>query len=149
MTKQEDRNLAFQLNKDGLGNFDAWQIEEAIEAFSGAIKAVPENPEYRLNLARAYTRGYYDRAMEAMGSYLQIETKEDIAARYEKLFSTALDEVEEVLIEGMKSLDMSVEQIGKGIQMWLEYRITVGRYCLCHCQGQFYGSAKSRSGRSF
>jgi len=128
MTTQKQRKRAFQLNKDGLSYFDAWKIEGAIEAFSGAIQAVPDNPEYRLNLARAYTRGgYYDQAMEAMGSYLQTETREDVAARYERLFSSALDDVEHVLIEGMKELEMPVAQIGKGIQMWLEYRITVGR----------------------
>lgn len=128
MTTQKKRQQAFQLNKDGLSSFESWKIDSAIEAFSGAIEAMPENPEYRLNLARAYTRGgYYDQAMEAMGNYLQIETKEDIAARYERLFSSALDDVENILIEGMKSLEMPVAQIGKGIQMWLEYRITVGR----------------------
>lgn len=128
MAAQKDRTRAFQLNKDGLNYFETWKIEGAIESFSGAIEAMPENPEYRLNLARAYTRGgYYDQAMEAMGSYLQTETKEDIAARYERLFSSALDDVENLLIEGMKALEMPVAQIGKGIQMWLEYRITVGR----------------------
>jgi hypothetical protein len=65
--------------------------------------------------------------MEAMGGYLQTETNSDVAARFERLFSAALDDVEVALIEGMKKLEMPIEQIGKGMQMWLEYRITVGR----------------------
>lgn len=128
MTTQTERNKAFQLNKEGLAYYEAWQIDKAVESFSGAIKAAPDNPDYHLNLTRAYTRGgHYDQAMEAMGGYLQTETNSDVASRFERLFSTALDDVEVALIEGMEKLEMSVEQIGKGMQMWLEYRITVGR----------------------
>jgi transcription initiation factor TFIIIB Brf1 subunit/transcription initiation factor TFIIB len=65
--------------------------------------------------------------MQALGEYLRIETKQDIASRYEKLFSSALDSVEEMMIEKMRKMNMSLPQIGKGIQMWLEYRITIGR----------------------
>ena len=69
MTTQKQRDRAFQLNKDGLSSFEAWKIDSAIKAFSSAIEVMPENPEFRLNLARAYTRGgYYDQAMEAMGA---------------------------------------------------------------------------------
>lgn len=128
MTTQTERNRAFQLNKEGLDLYETWEIDRAVRAFSGAIAAAPDNPEYHLNLTRAYTRGgHYDRAMEALGGYLQTETKSDVAARYERLFSTALDDVEVALIEGMKKLEMPLQQIGKGIQMWLEYRIAVGR----------------------
>ncbi len=128
MTAQTKRDRAFQLNKEGLAHYESWEIDKAVAAFVKAIAAVPDNPEYHLNLTRAYTRGgHYDQAMEAMGGYLQTETKSDVAARYERLFSTALDDVEVALIEGMKTLEMPVDRIGKGIQMWLEYRITVGR----------------------
>lgn len=128
MSMQSNRNRAFQLNKEGLAFYDSWEIEKAVSAFSQAIAAMPENPEYRLNLTRAYTRGgYYDQAMEAMGGYLETETKGEIAERYERLFSTALDPVETALIDGLKKLDMPVPLIGKGMQMWLEYRITIGR----------------------
>jgi cytochrome c-type biogenesis protein CcmH/NrfG len=104
------------------------EMDEAIEAFSEATAADPDNPEYHLNLARAYARsGDYHEAMRSLGEYLRTETDENVAARYERLFSSALDGVEEALIETMQTLELPVQQIGKGIQMWLEYRITLGR----------------------
>ena len=126
MSKKEER--ANELNKNGEDYFGSWEIENAIDAFQKAIKNDPKNPEYRLNLTRAYTRsGDYDKAMEALGGYLQVETNPELIARFEKLFSSGLDEVEQKLIEGMKKLNLPIQQIGKAIQMWLEYRITVGR----------------------
>ena len=119
---------AVEHNSSGLAYYDSWQIDKAIDAFAAAVSADPENPEYHLNLTRAYTRGGdYDEAMAALGGYLQTETEGDVAARYEQLFSTGLDEVESDLIEGMKQLDLELPQIGKAIQMWLEYRIAIGR----------------------
>ncbi|MFW5940786.1 MAG: tetratricopeptide repeat protein [Chloroflexota bacterium] len=115
-------------NKDGLRHFGQWEMEKAIDAFQVATDNDPDNPEYHLNLARAYVRsGDYQEAMRSLGEYLRTETDENLAARYERLFSSALDDVEEVLIERMRELDMPMQQIGKGIQMWLEYRITLGR----------------------
>lgn len=115
-------------NENGLKYFGQWEIEKAIESFRGATVGDPDNPEYHLNLARAYARsGNYQEAMRSLGEYLRTETDEDVAARYERLFSSALDEVEETLIEKMRELEMPLPQVGKGIQMWLEYRITLGR----------------------
>jgi tetratricopeptide (TPR) repeat protein len=117
-----------QFNEDGLQYFGQWELEKAIESFRGATSGDPDNPEYHLNLARAYARsGDYQEAMRSLGEYLRTETDEDVAARYERLFSSALDSVEEVLIAKMRELEMPLPQIGKGIQMWLEYRITLGR----------------------
>ncbi|MCP4418007.1 MAG: tetratricopeptide repeat protein [Chloroflexi bacterium] len=125
---KNDQKQAVEHNKAGLQFYNSWQIEDAIAAFTAAISADPNNPDYHLNLTRAYTRGGdYDQAMTALGGYLQTETKGDVAARYEQLFSTALDEVESNLIEAMKQLDLPLPQVGKAIQMWLEYRITIGR----------------------
>ena len=115
-------------NKTGLSFYNSWQLDKAIKAFSDAVSADLKNPEYRLNLARAYARnGNYDQAMHALGGYLQTETQQDVADRFERLFSSALDDVEATLIEAMKEMNMPMQQIGKGIQMWLEYRITIGR----------------------
>jgi hypothetical protein len=43
------------------------------------------------------------------------------------MFSSALDEVEQALTEGMPTLEMELPQIGKALQLWLEYRIVAGR----------------------
>lgn len=119
---------AVEHNQSGLAFYNSWQIEKAVDEFAAAVSDDPENPEYHLNLTRAYTRGGdYDQAMAALGGYLQTETEGDVAARYEQLFSTGLDDVESTLIEGMKQLDLELPQIGKAIQMWLEYRIAIGR----------------------
>ena len=124
------QKLAVEHNQSGLAFYDSWQIDKAVAAFAAAVSADPQNPEYHLNLTRAYTRGGdYDQAMAALGGYLQTETEGDVAARYEQLFSTGLDEVESDLIEGMKQLDMPLPQIGKAIQMWLEDRIAIGADC--------------------
>ena len=126
MGKKEDR--AIELNEEGLASFNIWEIDRAIDAFQKAIKSDPKQPDYHLNLTRAYTRsGDYDKAMEALGGYLQVETDQELIDRFEMLFSSGLDEVEQKLIEGMKKLSLPIQQIGKAIQMWLEYRITVGR----------------------
>lgn len=122
------RREAASNNEAGLQHYGQWEMDEAIEAFSEATAADPDNPEYHLNLARAYARsGDYHEAMRSLGEYLRTETDENVAARYERLFSSALDGVEEALIETMQTLELPVQQIGKGIQMWLEYRITLGR----------------------
>ena len=125
---KRNQKQASKYNESGLEFYGSWQIDKAVDAFTAAVSADPQNPEYRLNLTRAYTRGGdYDQAMSALGGYLQTETKSDLTARYEQLFSTGLDEVESNLIEAMKQLDLPLPQVGKAIQMWLEYRIAIGR----------------------
>lgn len=115
-------------NETGLIAFGNWQIDEAVAAFKEAAEGDNDNPEYHLNLARAHARSTdFDKAMQAIGEYLRTETDEGVAERYQRLFSSALDEVEATLIETMRAMEMPLEHIGKGIQLWLEYRITVGR----------------------
>jgi tetratricopeptide (TPR) repeat protein len=115
-------------NQTGLEHYGNWEIDEAIHAFQAAVSADSENAEFHLNLARAFARsGSYHEAIQALGEYLRTETDGTLTARYERLFSSALDEVEESMIAGMRELDLSIKLIGKAIQMWLEYRITIGR----------------------
>jgi tetratricopeptide (TPR) repeat protein len=122
------KKAAEKQNETGLAYFEGWDIEKAITAFQAAVAEDPDNPEYLLNLARVFARGGdYEQAMPALGRYLQVETVGDVAARFERLFSSSLDEVETLLIEAMRRLDLTIAQIGKGIQMWLEFRITLGR----------------------
>ena len=128
MATQQDKQEAEVKNQQGLQCYQNWEIDQAIVAFQEAIAADRDNPEYHLNLACAYARSSdYHQAIAALGDYLRTETNEAIAARYERMFSSALDEVETRMIEGMKQLGMTVQQVGKAIHMWLEYRITYGR----------------------
>ncbi len=128
MTQSKSHELAIEQNKLGLEFYQTWKLDKAITAFKAAVAADPNNPEYHLNLARACARSSdYEQAMQAVGHYLHVETDEEIANRYQHLFTTAMDEVETVLTDGMRRLDMPIQQIGKAIQMWLEYRIAIGR----------------------
>lgn len=128
MAVKDQLREAAEHNKTGLEYYQAWEIDKAIDAFQEAAAADPDNPEYHLNLARAYARSSdYHQAITALGQYLRTETDETLASRYERLFSSALDDVEALVIEKMRQLEVPIQQIGKAIQMWLEYRITIGR----------------------
>lgn len=129
MSKRKNGRLtAKQHNESGLTFYETWEMEKAIAAFQAAATADPDNPEYPLNLARSYARsGDFGEAMNALGNYLHNETKDEIATRYEQLFSSALDGVEQALTDTMSEMEMSLPKIGKALQMWLEYRIVVGR----------------------
>ncbi|MEM7335346.1 MAG: tetratricopeptide repeat protein [Chloroflexota bacterium] len=129
MSKTEERKKSgIKFNHAGLAAFSAWDLEGAIKSFKKAVKNDPNNPDYHLNLVKAYARnGSYDEVMTSLGHYLRVETESDIAERYEMLFSTGLDPVESLLIESMQAMEFPMQQVGKAIQLWLEYRISYGR----------------------
>jgi len=86
--------LITRQNKAGLRFYKNWEIDKAIDAFQDAATKEPDNPEYHLNLARAYARSSdYHQAIGALGDYLSQETNDEVATRYERLFSSALDDV--------------------------------------------------------
>ena len=115
-------------NKLGLTHYENWDLDEAIASFQKAVSADKNNPDFHLNLARAYARsGSYHDAIASIGEFIRTEPDGKVTSRYERLFSSALDEVEQSVIDGMKQMAHSVRLIGKAIQMWLEYRITLGR----------------------
>ena len=115
-------------NERGLQHYRSWEMDEAIAAFEEATAADPANPDYHLNLARAHARnGDFGEALRCVGDYLSTETDENVSERYERLFSSALDDVEERLIDTMREMELPLAVVGKAIQMWLEYRISVGR----------------------
>ncbi len=128
MATKKNIRRAIKKNNEGLAFFDNWDIEDAISSFEKAVVADPDNPEYHLNLARAHARsGDFGEAMNSLGEYLRTETNENMATRFERMFSSALDDVESCLIDNMAKLELTVQHTGKAIQMWLEYRITIGR----------------------
>ena len=128
MAQKKDGRLAAQHNKAGLAFYETWEIEKAITSFQSAAAADPTHPDYPLNLARTYARsGDFGLALEALGDYLHNEPDEAIAARYEWLFASTLDDVEKTLTDKMAQMELSLPLIGKALQMWLEYRIMAGR----------------------
>lgn len=125
-TSQKRR--ASKLNLEGLKLYGAWELEDAAQRFKAAASADPDNAEYHLNLARSLARGGdYENAIRALGDYIRTEPDQRLAERYEKLFASALDDVEQTLIEKMRAAKMDLSEIGAAIQMWLEYRIAIGR----------------------
>jgi tetratricopeptide (TPR) repeat protein len=126
-----DQRKAREINEQGLKYFQSWDVAEAAAAFEQASHLVPNNPDYRLNLARALARsGDYDRALKALAEFISIETDSKLIERYERIFGNAMDEVETLLTKKMTAASLPLEEIGAAIQMWLEFRITLGRASL-------------------
>ncbi|MBN1318935.1 MAG: hypothetical protein JXA42_25865 [Anaerolineales bacterium] len=133
---------ASRLNKEGLEFYLAWELEHAVKKFQAASSNDPDNAEYHLNLARAFARGGdYESAIRALGNYIRTEPDQRLSERYEKLFASALDGVEEILIEKMRALNLDLKLVGAAIQMWLEYRISVGRQPLIIRKPQTWAAA--------
>jgi tetratricopeptide (TPR) repeat protein len=127
----EDQRRAVELNTRGLKHFKAWDMPEAIADFEAAAHLVPNHSDYWLNHARALARsGDYDRALKSLAEFIRVEKDAELVERYERLFANAMDEVETLLTQKMSTADLPMEEIGAAIQMWLEYRITIGRQSL-------------------
>jgi hypothetical protein len=123
-----DKLRAQSLNRTGLEHFDRWEMESAITLFQEATRLDDTEPEYHLNLARAQVRmGDYEMMMKALGDYIRTETDERLVNRFQTIFSNAFDEVETRLTTIMPQRGLRLEIIGAAIQMWLEYRVTVGK----------------------
>ena len=119
---------ARKANTLGMQQYERWEIEEAIKSLNEAIQLNPEEPQYHLNLARALARyGDFDAAKRALGSYIRYEQDKELAERFEQLFGEGMDEVETLLTKQMTKKSLPLEVIGAGVQMWLEYRICLGR----------------------
>ena len=116
------------LSKEGLDAYAAWDIEQAVEKFRAAIQVKPNVADHHLNLARSLARGGdFDQALRALAEFLRIEPDTPIAGRFEQLFGSGLDGVEALLTAKMSKSGVPIEQIGAAIQMWLEYRVAIGR----------------------
>ncbi|MBN1659430.1 MAG: tetratricopeptide repeat protein [Anaerolineae bacterium] len=119
---------ARKANALGLQQYERWEIDEAIESLNEAIRLNPEEPQHHLNLARALARyGDFDAARRALGSYIRYEPDKELSERFEQLFGEGMDEVETMLTEQMRKKSVALEVIGAAVQMWLEYRICLGR----------------------
>ena len=119
---------ARKTNALGLQQYERWEIDEAIESFKEAIRLVPDEPDFHLNLARTLARsGDYDAARRALASSIRFEPDKELAERFERLFAEGMDEVETLMTQQMTRKGLPLEVIGAAVQMWLEYRIGVGR----------------------
>ena len=128
----EDQAKAEQMNQQGLEQYKRWEIEAAITSFERAALLVPSNPDHHLNLARGLARlGDYERALRALGEFIRYEGEDtELVERFEALFANALDGVERLLTSKMPKAGLSLEEVGAAIQMWLEFRISLGRQTL-------------------
>jgi tetratricopeptide (TPR) repeat protein len=105
-----------------------WEVEDAVLAFRQAAALDPEQADHHLNLARALARfGDYEGTLRALGDFLRTESDTTLTERFERLFGNAMDEVETMLTEVMTRQNLPLDIIGAAIQMWMEYRIAVGR----------------------
>src|SRR5512136_1911108 len=124
----EDQRLAAELNTRGLKHFESWDLAEAEKDFEAAVRLAPNHPDYHLNRARVLARsGDYDRALKSLAEFIRVEKEPQLVERYERLFANAMDSVETLLTQRMTEAGEPMEEIGAAIQMWLEYRITIGR----------------------
>lgn len=133
---------ARKANALGLQQYERWEIDEAIESFETATKLNPEEPEFHLNMARALARyGDFDAARRALGSYIRFEPDKGLAERFEKLFGEGMDEVETLVTQKMTRKKLPLEVVGAAVQMWMEYRICIGRRPLIIRKPETWASA--------
>ncbi len=119
---------ARKANALGLQQYERWEIDEAVESFGEAIRLVPDEPDFHLNLARALARcGDYDAAKRSLAHFIRFEPDKELAERFERLFAQGMDEVETLMTQQMTRKGLPLEIVGAAVQMWLEYRICIGR----------------------
>jgi tetratricopeptide (TPR) repeat protein len=127
VSTEKQRKAAKDYEKKGLQAYQEWDIDEAIECFQKATHLVPDEPTYLLGLARVLARsGDFDRALRALADFIRLEPNSPSTNRFESLFASGMDEVEALLTDKMTQAGTCLEEIGAAIQMWLEYRITLG-----------------------
>lgn len=122
-----DRKKADALYQEALEAYQRWDLEEALKHLQAAVKLAPNRAEYHLSLAQALARaGDFDRALRALANYLRLEPNSPVASRVEQLFASGMDPVEQHLTAKMKAAQLPLDLIGAAIQMWMEFRITLG-----------------------
>ena len=123
-----DKLRAQSLNRTGLEHYERWELDTAITLFQEAVRLDSTEPDYYLNMARTQVRlGDYELMLQALGEYVHTETDQAMISRFESLFSNTLDEIETLLTTTMPAEGIPLEVVGAAIQMWVEYRVTVGK----------------------
>ncbi len=122
-----DKLRAQTLNRTGLEHYERWEMESAITLFQEAVRLDDAEAQYHLNLARSQVRiGDYELMLQALGNYLRTQQDQALVSRFEAIFSNALDKVESLLTTVLPQQGAGLEIAGAAIQMWVEYRVTIG-----------------------
>jgi tetratricopeptide (TPR) repeat protein len=122
---------AEEYEQKGLQAYEEWNIDYAIECFTKASELIPDEPDCLLDLARVLARGGdFDQALKALAEFIRLEPDSPVTERFEQLFASGMDDVEIMLTDKMSAEGTPLELIGAAIQMWLEYRIALGRNTL-------------------
>ena len=122
------KTKAEQLCQQGLVHYNNWDIERAIEAFRAAIILNKTNPDHFLYLAQCYVRvSNYKGMRKALGQFIHLERDSALVDRFEGLFGNALDPVESLVTETMVEHNASLEIVGAAMQLWLDFKVAVGR----------------------
>lgn len=122
-----NRKQAADIYQEAMAAYQRWDVDKAVEKLQSAVQLAPSEAAYHMNLAQALARaGDFDRALRALANYLRLAPDSVVSARVEQLFASGMDSVEEVLTEQMQAAGLPLDIIGAAIQMWMEYRITLG-----------------------
>jgi tetratricopeptide (TPR) repeat protein len=125
--QKEDRRKAKQYEREGIQAYRQWDIDQALKNFEAAARIAPREPRYRLLLARTLARGGdFDRALKVLAEFMRLQPDSSLNERFELLFASGMDGVEQTLTEKMMKADLPIEEIGAALQMWIEYRIALG-----------------------
>lgn len=121
------RRKAQTIYDKALAAYERWDVEDAVKGLEAVVALHPDNATYHMRLAQALSRsGDFDRALRALANYLRLEPESKVASRIEQLFASGMDPVENVITERMTATHLPIDLIGAAIQMWMEFRISLG-----------------------
>ncbi|MEA3309747.1 MAG: hypothetical protein U9Q70_09590 [Chloroflexota bacterium] len=126
-SRTTNQKQAAEIYQEAMVAYRHWDVDQAVEKLQTAVQLAPREAIYHMNLAQALARaGDFDRALRALANYLRLAPESKVAERVEQLFASGMDPVEEVLTQQMRAAKLPLDIIGATIQMWMEYRITLG-----------------------
>jgi len=137
-----DRKKAETLYQEAMAAYNRWDVDTAVQRLEETLQLNPNNTDYHMSMAQALARaGDFDRALRALANFLRLEPNSPIANRVEQLFASGMDPVEEVVTHKMTAANQPIEMIGGAIQMWMEFRIALGKDPLPIPKPETWGSA--------